>query len=86
MATKATLLKRLEESRGYEQITNRRPTPRPIILYLMELRAHNAHAQNHAPRQQLTISTDWQAADGHPLPIKIKHLDPSDCGIPIVYG
>ena len=84
MATKATLLKLLEESRGYEQITNRRPTPRPIVLYLMQLRAQHSHS--HAPRQQLIIATEWPANGNEPLPIKIKHILPGECALPIVFG
>ena len=82
MATKATLMKLLQASRGYEQITNRRPTPRPIALYLMQLRAKYTHA--HAPKQPLAITTDWQNGTDTPLPIKIKHIQPGECELPVV--
>jgi len=82
MATKAMLMKLLQESRGYQQVTNRRPTPRPIVLYLMQLRAHSTQA----PRQRLTIATEWPENGHTPLPIKINHLPPGDCKFPIVFG
>jgi hypothetical protein len=83
MATKAALMRLIEESRGYAQITNRRPTPRPIVLYLMQLRAQNAHV--HAPRQSQAIMTDWQNGNETPLPIKINHIRPGECELPMVF-
>jgi hypothetical protein len=83
MATKATLMKLLQESRGYEQITNRRPTPRPIVLYLMQLRAHPPHA--HAPRQHLAITAEWQNGTETPLPVKINYIKPGECELPVVF-
>jgi len=83
MANKAMLMKLLQESRGYEQITNRRPTPRPIVLYLMQLRAQ-AHA--HAPKQQLTITTEWPDNANVPSPVKINHVQPGEADLPIVFG
>jgi hypothetical protein len=84
MATKAILMKLIEESRGYEQITNRRPIPRPIFLYLMQLRASAAHAQ--PVKQRLTIRTDWSDDTNAPLPVKINHIMPGECELPIVFG
>lgn len=83
MANKAMLMKMLEESRGYEQITNRRPTPRPIVLYLMQLRAQ---AHTHVPKQRLTITTEWRDNTNVPLPVKINHIEPGSCELPIVFG
>lgn len=84
MATKAMLMKLLQESRGYEQITNRRPTPRPIVLYLMQLRAQ--HTQTHAPKQRLTIATEWPEHTHVPTPVTIKHMSSDDGDLPIVFG
>lgn len=84
MAMKATLMKMLQESRGLEQVTNRRPTPRPIVLYLMQLRAQNGH--NQSPRQRLTIAAEWPANTNVPLPVKINHIRPDECELPIVFG
>jgi len=82
MATKAALMKLIQQSRGYEEITNRRPTPRPIVLYLMQLRAQASHA--HAPRKALAITTDWQNGAETPSSIEIKHIRPGECELPVV--
>jgi len=82
MATKATLMKLLQESRGLEQITNRRPTPRPIFLYLMQLRAHPVPIQ--VPKQRLTIKAEWPEPGDTLLPIKINHVVPGECSLPVV--
>jgi len=82
MATKAALMKLSQVSRGYEEITNRRPTPRPIVLYLMQLRAQGTHA--HPPRQSQVITTEWQNGAETPLPVKINHIKPGECELPVV--
>lgn len=82
MATKAALMKMLQESRGYEEITNRRPTPRPIVLYLMQLRAQNGHPP--PPKQPQAITTEWQNGAETPLPVKINHIQPGECELPVV--
>jgi hypothetical protein len=69
MATKMKLIKMLQEAKGFAQITNRRPAPRPPLLYLMELRSQNN--QPHTPRRRLTIESEAMRA---PLPIKINHV------------
>jgi hypothetical protein len=84
MANKAMLMKLLQESRGHEQITNRRPTPRPIVLYLMQLRGRTAQAN--APKQSLAITAEWQNDTETPLPIKIKHIQSDESDPPIVFG
>ena len=84
MATKAILLKLLQESRGYEQITNRRPTPRPIVLYLMQLRTQTAHTQS--PAQRRTIATEWQDGGETPVSVEIKHIPCDECDLPVVFG
>jgi hypothetical protein len=83
MATKVRLMKLIEEVRGYAQITNRRPAPRPPVLYLMELRAHAA--QNDIPRRRLDVATDARENPTRPLPIKITHISPEE-SLPIVLG
>jgi len=81
MANKVKLMKLLQEIHGYERVTNRRPTPRPAILYLMQLRAQQPHPQ--IPRQRTTLATDWQAGED-PVPVQIKHITPEDSEIPVV--
>jgi len=81
MATKMKLLKMLQEVKGLAQITNRRPAPRPPMLFLMQLRA-NAN-QPSLPRRRLAIEKGKET--GHlPLPIKIHHIRPDDPGLPVV--
>ena len=84
MATKAKLMKLIEEVRGYAQITNRRPAPRPPVLYLMELRAHAT--QNQAPKRRLNVVTDARENLTCPSPIKITHISPDESPLPIVIG
>jgi len=81
MANKLLLMKMIEEIRGHAQITNRRPTPRPPVLYLMQLREQQ---HPHAPKQRRAITTDWQNGAEAPLPIKIKHVKPGQCELPVV--
>ena len=72
MATKIKALKLLQEIKGYAQITNRRPVPRPPLLYLMQLRAHPLPAE--LPKHRLAVTTDQQAFAKGPMPIKITHV------------
>lgn len=84
MATKAMLMKLLQESRGYEQITNRRPIPRPVVLYLMQLRAQNAHARG--VKRRFVLRPAWDPDAAVPVPVNIKHIPTDDCELPIVFG
>ena len=80
MATKMKLLKMLQEVKGMAQVTNRRPAPRPPLIYLMQLRSQNAVAQQ--PRRRLAIEKATDASHV-PLPIKINHIHPGDPGLPV---
>ena len=79
MATKMKLLKMLQEAKGLAQITNRKPAPRPPLLYLMQLRSQSNQAVT--PRRRLTIETEALHA---PLPIKINHVQTGKPGLPVV--
>ncbi len=79
MATKMKLLKMLQEVKGLAQITNRRPAPRPPLLYLMQLRSQEA--QTYTPRRRLTIDAPAIPA---PAPIKINHVKTDEPGLPVV--
>lgn len=81
MATKMKLLKMLEEAKGLAQITNRKPAPRPPLLYLMQLRSQSNQAS--APRRRLTIETEAFHA---PLPIKINHVKADKPALPVLVG
>ena len=82
MANKASLMKMIETIRGYERVTNRRPAPRPPMLYLMQLREQQ---QPHAPKR-VAISTDFQNGPEVPLPIKIRHAKRGQYDLPVVIG
>jgi hypothetical protein len=82
MANKAKLMRFLQEGRGYAQITNRRPAPRPSVLYLMQLRARNEQAN--APKRRLIVVSETQEHDHTPLPIKINHIKAEDPALPVV--
>jgi hypothetical protein len=81
MANKAKLMKFLQEVRGYAQVTNRRPAPRPSVLYLMQLRGRNAQVAT--PRRRLIVVAEKQESANTPLPIKITHVKP-DSSLPVV--
>jgi hypothetical protein len=80
MATKMKLYKMLQEVKGLAKITNRRPAPRPPLLYLMQLRSHIAHADT--PKRRLTIEEVIHEAH----PIKIHHVNTNKPGLPVVVG
>ena len=82
MANKAKLMKFLQEVRGYAQITNRRPAPRPSVLYLMQLRGRNAETTT--PKRRLIVVTETHENAHTPLPIKITHLKSEDQSMPVV--
>jgi hypothetical protein len=83
MANKASLIKMIETIRGYDTVTNRRPAPRPPVLYLMQLREQQ---QPQPPTQRVAISTDWQNGSDVPLPIKIRHAKRGRYDLPVVIG
>lgn len=88
MAKKVILLRLLQELRGYESVTNRRPAPATPLLYLMQLRQRNAQAQVRAvrPAPRLAITTHWENAGEAPSPIKINHAVEGYCELPVVLG
>lgn len=81
MATKMKLIKMLQEVKALSQITNRKPAPRPPLLYLMQLRSQAA--QVNTPRRRLTIETEAFHA---PLPIKINHIRSDKSSMPVAVG
>ena len=82
MATKIRVLKLLQEVKGHAQITNRRPAPRPPLLYLMQLRAHPV--PDDLPKHRLAVEADTKAFADGPLPIKINHVKSDESGPPEV--
>jgi hypothetical protein len=75
MAAKIKMLKLLQEMRGFADITNRRPQPRPPGLVLTQMRSHVIQAT--LARRRLSIATDKQDQPDDPHPVKINHLKPS---------
>lgn len=86
MAKKVLLMKLLQEIRGYDQIANRRPAARPPAFYLMQLRKRQMQAHLSMPPQRLAITTDWQSNAEVALPVRINHLEPGHCELPVVIG
>lgn len=82
MANKAKLMKFLQEARGYAQVTNRRPAPRPSVLYLMQLRARTEQAS--PPKRRLIVVGETAENTNTPLPIKITHLNSEESSLPVV--
>jgi len=82
MANKAKLMKFLQEVRGYAQVTNRRPAPRPSVLYLMQLRARNE--QINAPKRRLIVVSEKHGNTDTPMPIKITHVKSDDVSLSVV--
>jgi hypothetical protein len=73
MAMKIKMLTLLQEKRGYAQVTNRLPAPRPGVLFLMKLRAQAN--QSAAPRRRLSILVEVNKGPATPLPVKINHVN-----------
>lgn len=84
MATKFKLMKQMQEVHGYAQITNRRPVPRPPVLYIMQLRAQSA--QISVPKRRLAVQTDAKDYAPTPAAIKINHVQPGESYLPVVVG
>lgn len=84
MATKFKLMKLIQEVHGYAQITNRRPAPRPPVLYIMQLRAQSAQVT--VPKRRLAVQTDAKDHAPTPSAIKINHVQPGGSFLPVVIG
>ncbi len=85
MATKMKLLKLMQESKGHAQITNRRPAPRPPVLYLMQLRAQQP-APTEIPKRRLSVNTEAADTTNVSFTIKINHVNPGESPFPVVVG
>lgn len=86
MAKKVVLMKYLQEVSGYAQVTNRRPAPRPPVIYLMQLRERQAQTHLSKRPQRLSITTAWQNGSDVALPVRINHLTPGQYDLPVVIG
>jgi hypothetical protein len=72
MAAKVKISKLLQEIRGFAEITNRRPQPKPPGFFLMQLRSHLVHTT--LPRPKRSISINIQNLPDIPHPVKITHV------------
>ena len=84
MATKLKLMKMVQQFQGYAQITNRRPAPRPPVLYILQMREQAAKAA--LPKRRLAVQSDAKDFVPTPLAIKINHVQPGECYLPVVVG
>jgi hypothetical protein len=75
-------MKFVEEVRGYSEITNRRPTPRPAVLYLMELRSQEAEVA--APKRKVAIFVGLEKTPEIAHPVKINFIKPRSAALPVV--
>jgi hypothetical protein len=86
MAKKVLLMKLVQEIRGYEQITNRRPAPRPPAILLMQLRERQSPGPLSKRPQRRAITAAWQDSAEVALPVRINHLKPGQYELPVVIG
>ncbi len=82
MAMKLKMIKLISEYVGYAQVTNRRPTPKRPLLYLIQLREQSAHSN--AEKRRLTVESAEQAAINAPLPVKINIVQAGRHAFPVV--
>jgi hypothetical protein len=78
MAAKHKLMKFLEEAREHAEFTNRRPTPRSPLLYLMQLRAPGHEVI--IPKRRLVIPVDVTGNAELETPVKISFPQPDNNG------
>ena len=82
MAMKIKMLKLLTEFRGHAKVTNRRPTPRPPGLFLMQLREHLSETTTQ--KRKLVVTAEGQGSTDKPLQIKIHHVRGHSPAMPVV--
>lgn len=85
MATKMKLLKLMQEVKGLAQITNRRPAPRPSVLYLMQLRGQ-APVSPEIPKKRLVINMESADPCVVSFSIQINHVNQGESPLPVVIG
>lgn len=68
------MMKLLQEIRGIAEFTNRRPQPRPLGLFLVQMRSHVT--QTTLQNRKRNIAIDSPTFTDIPHPVKITHLKP----------
>jgi len=82
MATKLQIMKFVEEIRGYAEITDRRPIPRPAVLCLMDL--HSQTQGITVPKRRLAVTVNLELGPNNPDPVKITYVRPDTLALPVV--
>ncbi len=72
MAAKMKMMKLLQEIRGLAELTNRRPQPRPLGLFLVQMRSHITQTSNQNRKRSIAIG--GPAPTDIPHPVKITHV------------
>jgi hypothetical protein len=73
MATKVHMMKFLQETRGYDLVTNRHPFPRTNGMFFTQLRAHIAETTLPA-RRKIAISVNPADTSNQTRAVKIVQL------------
>ena len=72
MATRINIMKLLQETRGFAEITNRQPQGRPLGPILLQSRS--VGFRNGALKRKRNIRINMQDPPDIPHPVKITHL------------
>lgn len=76
MAAKIKMLKLLQESPGFAEVTNRRPRPQSAAQVMTQSRPTLIQAV--LPRRKLNVASDNDDLSDLPHPVKINHVRPDD--------
>jgi len=72
MAAKLKMLKLLQETPGFAEVTNRRPKPQSAAQVMTQMRPPVIHAVLH--RRRLDVTADDEEHSALPHPVKINHV------------
>jgi len=72
MAAKIKMLKLLQETPGFAEVTNRRPKPQSAAQVMTQMRPTVIQAV--LPRRKLSVASDNDDLSELPRPVKINHV------------
>ena len=72
MAAKLKMLKLLQETPGFAEVTNRRPKPQSAAQAMTQMRPPVIQAV--LPRRRLKVTADGEEHSDLPHPVKINHV------------
>ena len=72
MAAKIKMLKLLQETPGFAELTNRRPKPQSAAQVMTQMRPTAIQAV--LPRRKLSVASDDDDLSELPRPVKINHV------------